>query len=194
MTEPEARGPRERILDTAADLFYRQGYSNTGINQILEESGAHKASLYRYFPAKHDLGRAYLERMSAGFENFLDKLAVRGRGPEDFARTWGKLLLRDVRNGRFYGCPVANFRNQLDNSEETLAANVGTIIDAWIDRIAAYLTDEQRAGRFPRKRNSRATAVAIMKIYQGSVQLYRMTGNARYIESFPDEFVREVRR
>ena len=34
----KAMGPRERILETAARLFYEQGYNSTGINQILAEA------------------------------------------------------------------------------------------------------------------------------------------------------------
>ncbi|MFZ3054539.1 MAG: TetR/AcrR family transcriptional regulator [Minisyncoccales bacterium] len=41
---------RERILTTASRLFQFQGYSATGLTEILKESGAPKGSLYYYFP------------------------------------------------------------------------------------------------------------------------------------------------
>jgi AcrR family transcriptional regulator len=46
---------RDRIIATACDLFYRQGYRATGINQIIAESGVAKASFYDHFPSKEDL-------------------------------------------------------------------------------------------------------------------------------------------
>lgn len=46
---------RDRILKTAFDLFYRQGYRATGINQIIAESGVAKASFYDHFPSKDHL-------------------------------------------------------------------------------------------------------------------------------------------
>ncbi|CAG9186175.1 hypothetical protein LMG32289_06289 [Cupriavidus pampae] len=53
---------RDRILDTAARLFYRDGYRATGVDKIIAESGVAKMSLYRHFPSKNDLIAAYLER------------------------------------------------------------------------------------------------------------------------------------
>lgn len=52
----------DKILDTADRLFYLQGYSNTGINQIIEESDIAKASLYKHFETKTDLLIAYVQR------------------------------------------------------------------------------------------------------------------------------------
>ncbi|MCS3869530.1 AcrR family transcriptional regulator [Chryseobacterium ginsenosidimutans] len=52
----------DKILDTADKLFYKQGYSNTGINQIIEEADIAKASLYKHFETKTDLLIAYVQR------------------------------------------------------------------------------------------------------------------------------------
>lgn len=52
---------REQILETASRLFFTQGYNLTGINQIIEEAGVAKASLYYHFPSKEDLCVAYLQ-------------------------------------------------------------------------------------------------------------------------------------
>jgi TetR/AcrR family transcriptional regulator, lmrAB and yxaGH operons repressor len=41
---------KEIILKTATRLFQLQGYNGTGINQIIEESGTPKGSLYYHFP------------------------------------------------------------------------------------------------------------------------------------------------
>lgn len=45
---------REQIIETTCHLMEVQGYSATGLNQILAESGAPKGSLYYYFPEGKD--------------------------------------------------------------------------------------------------------------------------------------------
>ncbi|MFT6754704.1 MAG: AcrR family transcriptional regulator, partial [Urechidicola sp.] len=49
------QGVKERIIATASDLFYNQGYNQTGINQIISEAGVAKASLYQHFRSKEDI-------------------------------------------------------------------------------------------------------------------------------------------
>jgi len=51
---------RAKIVNTASDLFYRQGYNRTGINEIIREADIAKATLYSHFRSKEDLCLAYL--------------------------------------------------------------------------------------------------------------------------------------
>ncbi|WP_456437710.1 TetR/AcrR family transcriptional regulator [Psychroserpens sp.] len=53
-------GVKERIVITASDLFYNQGFNQTGINQIIAEAGVAKASMYQHFRSKEDIAVAYL--------------------------------------------------------------------------------------------------------------------------------------
>jgi len=66
------RSPRERILDSASELFYRDGYHAVGIDTIVERSGVAKMTLYRHFPSKDDLIAAYLERSNAEYWDWLE--------------------------------------------------------------------------------------------------------------------------
>jgi AcrR family transcriptional regulator len=66
--------PRERILETAANLFYANGYRAVGIDRIIAESGVAKMSFYRHFPSKDDLIAAYLQRASDNFWVWLETI------------------------------------------------------------------------------------------------------------------------
>jgi AcrR family transcriptional regulator len=61
---PVARRPtaRERILDTAYELFSRHGTRAVGVDRIIAECGIAKMTLYRNFASKDELILAFLER------------------------------------------------------------------------------------------------------------------------------------
>ena len=79
-----AIAPRERMLKTASELFFHQGFRATGINEVIEKSGVAKATFYHHFPTKDELCLAYLrERNTSEFETIMafvrDHDSPRGR-------------------------------------------------------------------------------------------------------------------
>jgi AcrR family transcriptional regulator len=55
-------GARERILDSAYELFSRRGIRAVGVDEVIGRAGVAKATLYRHFPSKDELVLAFLER------------------------------------------------------------------------------------------------------------------------------------
>ncbi|MDQ1858872.1 MULTISPECIES: TetR/AcrR family transcriptional regulator [unclassified Chryseobacterium] len=55
------KSPKERIIETTFQLFARQGYNSTGINQIISEAEVARASFYQYFKSKEDLCVEFLK-------------------------------------------------------------------------------------------------------------------------------------
>lgn len=104
-------------METAEDLFYKQGYNATGINQVIEEAGIAKASLYKHFESKTDLLIAYLQRFhensSARLQAFVDNV----QDPKE------KLLaLFDYHKERQFfrqygGCPFVKANNEAGNCD-----------------------------------------------------------------------------
>jgi len=68
---PASTPPRERILQTAARLFYADGFHHTGIDRIIAEAGVAKMSLYQHFRSKDELIGAFLERRDDYWCNWL---------------------------------------------------------------------------------------------------------------------------
>ncbi|QJW99515.1 TetR/AcrR family transcriptional regulator [Frigoriglobus tundricola] len=73
-----AASARERILEAADRLFYRDGIRAAGVDTIIAEAGVAKMTLYAHFKSKDDLIAAYLRRrdqivcagMAAAVERF----------------------------------------------------------------------------------------------------------------------------
>ncbi len=55
MAKKNIRNTRGKIITAAWDLFYEQGYDDTTIEEIIEQSGTSKGSFYHYFEGKDAL-------------------------------------------------------------------------------------------------------------------------------------------
>lgn len=69
--EPNAR---ERLLETAANLFAEKGYAGTYVREIVEKAGVSKPVLYYYFQSKEGLFYAILEWASDVQQNVLNEI------------------------------------------------------------------------------------------------------------------------
>lgn len=104
-----ARNLREHILQTASELFYRQGIKDTGIDTIVKEAGIAKMSLYKYFPSKDDLVLAYLQGKSQLLrERLLRGMEDNEKLPKDKLLAVFETFEEILASPAFRGCPFIN--------------------------------------------------------------------------------------
>lgn len=104
---------RDRIIQTALDLFYTQGYLATGINQIISESNVAKATFYAHFPSKEALCIAYLQARHVLWMGWLTESTSANRTTEgkltgvfDFLKKW-------MSESHFRGCAFLNIATEI---------------------------------------------------------------------------------
>jgi len=56
---------RQRLIEAALKRFYRDGFRNVGIDQVLADVGISKTAFYKHFESKDDLMLAVLELKNA---------------------------------------------------------------------------------------------------------------------------------
>jgi AcrR family transcriptional regulator len=82
MTETlEKVNVRNRLLDTAARLFYERGYTATGVNEVIKQAGICKASFYHHFKTKEDLLLVALEQRHDRMMGELRQVVAPGKTP-----------------------------------------------------------------------------------------------------------------
>ncbi|WP_277210081.1 TetR/AcrR family transcriptional regulator [Isoptericola croceus] len=114
-TEAEARpGPRERLLEAAAVLTYREGIS-IGIQALCQAAGVSKRSLYQFFESKDELLAVSLERGVPAYTAWLLPAADDDRSPRErilhvFAQMESQTGAPD-----FHGCRYLAIQIELKN-------------------------------------------------------------------------------
>ncbi len=166
--------PRERIISAAYKLFYSKGFSETGINEILEESGSHKASLYRYFESKTDLGKITLSLEQARFLSFLKRALLKFGNYSVFVNFWVKTVKRTMTGPFGRGCPFVRYF-QTGNEP-----NFNDIIRDVFRQAEILLTDYFIKSAGMEKGKAENTAAKALTIYEGSVQMVVLKNDPGY--------------
>jgi len=111
---------RQTIVDTAGRLFYKQGYVNTGINQILEEAGVVKSSLYASFRSKEEILMEYLVTAGAATDKALYDAAHQFSKPKEQVLGVFDHLVKIVQENEYYGCTFLNIISEIPKDTEAV--------------------------------------------------------------------------
>jgi len=107
--DPQSTAVKERILETASELFYRMGVRAVGVDLVVSRADVAKTSLYRHFGTKDDLIAAFLEREDADFWRHWDQVTERHRDDPraelDAHLDW---IGKRVGRANYRGCPQIN--------------------------------------------------------------------------------------
>lgn len=115
---------RERIIDAALDLFYKQGYRATGINQIIAESQVAKATFYAQFPSKEALCIAYLQARHTIWMGWLTDSIQRNATPKEKLLGIFSFLKQWLRESNYRGCAFLNIISEVPLSESEIRNEV----------------------------------------------------------------------
>lgn len=169
---------KDNLVTAAMRLFRRQGYASTGLQQILNESGAPRGSLYHYFPdGKEALGEAAVHKASALIGEMLSGLAARHRSPRAFLRAYCKVMAGWMEESGFdSGCPIATTLLETTPASKSITAAGLRAIDGWIEVIAGVLAADGM-----KRREAQTRAQLIIAAMEGALILARVRRSARPI-------------
>ncbi|MEQ1787512.1 MAG: TetR/AcrR family transcriptional regulator [Acidimicrobiales bacterium] len=134
-----ATGTRDRIVAAGAALFWRQGYTGTGMKQIVQEAEAPFGSVYHFFPGgKEELGTAVIRWSGAFYEQVVT--AVLDGEPDivtamraAFAGAGDTLRA----SGYTDACPIATVALEVSSTSEPMRVACAEVFDGWLTALAA---------------------------------------------------------
>lgn len=163
-------GARERILDASTELFRRQGYTGTGMNQIVAEAQAALGSVYHFFPGgKQQLGEEAIRRSGALYDQLIDTVfdaapdAVTGVS-DFFLGAAHHLEGSDFEDA----CPIATVAMEVASTNETLRTATAEVFDRWIANTANRLRGTGLSAV-----TARQTSTLLLALLEGAFVLSR---------------------
>jgi len=101
--------PRQRILVAADRLFYGNGITNVGVQQLVDEAEVTRVTFYRHFPSKDDLVLAYLQDRAVRAHEAVGGLLAQYDGdPRGALHAWAVAVTQDGVIDEYRGCTFVN--------------------------------------------------------------------------------------
>jgi AcrR family transcriptional regulator len=101
---------RQRLVDAAVQRFYRDGFRNVGIDQILGDVGISKTAFYKHFESKEDVMLAALEAHNGRVQDMFRGLMLEFGGPTPIGQlqALADVVKQIVETEGFQGCIFVN--------------------------------------------------------------------------------------
>ena len=167
------------------EVFHKQGYYNTSMQDLAKATGLQKAGLYHHYPTKQALMDAVMEFALEEFQHYV--LAVADEKELPVEQRLEKLLRRHRRLAILHrqGCFFANIALETGR-DEMFNAVLMRAMAIWEDKVAVLLSEIMPADEAQR------LAQSMIMEYEGAVLFYKMSGKEDYLEAFINRAVSRI--
>jgi len=159
-------------MSVVADLFYRQGYRATGINEVIEKSGVAKATFYSHFPSKDDLALAYLQQLKDTEIAHVDNAIKAAKGRVNRFLAVIRSLEPWLLDTEFRGCAFINMASEIPDPKHPLR-KVGREVYDHVRTRVATLAEELIASNASKygHLDARELTSDYMVVFTGAISL-----------------------
>jgi len=175
---------RDQIIETTAQLLEKQGYRATGLNQIVEKSGAPKGSLYYYFPGgKEEFGTEAVKKVAQEIHRRIDTILATVEDPGEAVEAFILRVAHHVRTSNYLkGGPITSVALEACTTSERLNKACRETYDLWQ---LAFVEKLVNSG-FSSARSKRLAGLIIASL-EGAIVLSRTNRSVEPLEHIASE-------
>lgn len=127
---------RQKLLDSAIEMFWLQSYSCVSVEDICQKAGVKKGSFYHFFPSKSDLVLEAFEQLWERFSVILDDAFSKERSPRERLHCYAELAYRVQKEkaeqtGKVLGCPYASCGGEMGTQDERIRLKIVALLDRY---------------------------------------------------------------
>lgn len=156
---------RDRIIDAADDLFYRQGFEHTSFAHIADAVGISRGNFYHHFKTKDEILEAVIGVRMASTETMLAQWAAQAATPAERIRQFIGMLVANQTQIMAHGCPVGSLCSELSKLAHPALPQAGglfTLFRSWLARQFVLADRSAQADALAMHLLARSQGVAVL--------------------------------
>jgi len=140
---------RLHILQKSFELIYAKGYQNASIDDILATTQVTKGAFYYHFKNKDEMGIAIINELLEPIleKDFFNQIPADQPALDTVYLMVRYLLLENDFLKVEYGCPAANFTQEMTPWNENFSKALNTRINLWLNKITTLITQGIEIGQ-----------------------------------------------
>lgn len=174
---------KQRILNVASRLFKKNGYSATGVDEIMKEAGLTAGGFYAHFKSKEDLLEQSIQWSIQATKQQLTKDTEYLYGKDKIAAILNRYLSTQHRDMPEKGCVIPTLAAELHRSKQNNKESIDNYLKTMANTLSAHITDSIS------DEDKKKKALALLSQAVGAVLLSRMVN-----EELSDEILNSVRQ
>lgn len=182
-----ARDTRQTILTAASELFRKQGYAATTMQQVAEVTGISKGNLTYHFPSKQALYEAvHRQVMDYLRDRILGRSFDEGPTAIEAVSEFTRRLRRWFLDGeqRFVGCVFTNIAVETQHSDPAIGQLARSALSEFKAILAERFAEGQARGEVRTDRSAAELAQAFFWAYEGALILSRALNDPAEYDAF----------
>ena len=162
---------KERILNVASRLFKKNGFSATGIDQVMLEAGLTAGGFYAHFKSKTDLLEQTIEHSIKHSQHLLFKDTEHLSGEDKIKVIMSRYVSAGHRDLAEKGCILPALAAEIHRGTKNSNELISHYINKWADEMAAHMPIEKQSEK-------KQMALAMISKAVGAILLSRMLINS----------------
>lgn len=186
----KAEKTKQFIIEKTAPVFNKKGYAGTSLNDIIDQTGLTKGSIYGNFENKDEVALAAFEynvnKVSALFKEEIQKQNTIKEKLLVYPLLYEKFLKYPFPEG---GCPILNTAIEADDTHPLLRAKALSAFSNWKNAIIRLIEKGKEKKEIKKNVNAEETAIAIIALIEGGIMLTKLTGKTSYIKTITQKVI-----
>ncbi len=174
---------RERIIETAAQVFNVHGYQGGSISELMARTGLKKGGIYNHFSSKEELAVAAFDHAVSLILKKINEAVRPHKAPGMRMNALLDFFLRYALDPPVEGgCAIMNTLTDSDGTNPALEARAKAALETVLRRLAGLIQQGIDAGEFHPDNDAESTAVTIYAMLEGGILLARAYEDIRPME------------